>query len=63
MKANNCIMIPLGSLLVGAIPGALVGTLRKFQDREQAPLPPLLAGFLTVVIMRCISGVLLVIDS
>lgn len=43
------VMFPIGSMLVGGIPGAITGASRVSRDLPLTARPPLLAGFLGVV--------------
>jgi hypothetical protein len=55
------LMFPCGGALVGAVPGILLGIFRFAQDRMLTPIRPLLAGFLTVVILT-IAGLILLVN-
>lgn len=44
-------MFPMGGAILGVIPGVMVGVIRNFQGREVILLPPLLTGFITVIVL------------
>ena len=45
------VMFPVGSSLLGGIPGVILGITRNIQGKDLKLLHPVLAGFLSVVIL------------
>ncbi len=45
------VMFPVGSGILGGIPGVILGITRNIQGKDQKLFPPVLAGFITVVVL------------
>jgi hypothetical protein len=61
MGAYCLVMFPSGGAIAGAIPGAIVGALRASRARNVTAIPPLLAGFFTVVIPTLVGVVAMLV--